>query len=66
MLCNLARLENTATCLLAMMAFQVGPFGAKNLGDRPRNAETRQGVVNEMLPPVSYETALGRLFTDAL
>ncbi|CAK9037409.1 unnamed protein product [Durusdinium trenchii] len=38
-----SRLENTATCLLAMMAFQ--------------------GVVNEMLPPVSYETALGRYVT---
>ena len=37
------RLENTATCLLAMMAFQ--------------------GVVNDMLPPVSYETALGRYVT---
>ncbi|CAJ1389105.1 unnamed protein product, partial [Effrenium voratum] len=38
-----SRLENTATCLLAMMAFQ--------------------GVVNDMLPPVSYETALGRYVT---
>eukprot|EP00931_Biecheleriopsis_adriatica_P060698 TRINITY_DN36467_c0_g1_i1.p1 TRINITY_DN36467_c0_g1~~TRINITY_DN36467_c0_g1_i1.p1 ORF type:complete len:641 (+),score=116.20 TRINITY_DN36467_c0_g1_i1:56-1924(+) len=38
-----SRLENTATCLLAMMAFQ--------------------GAIKDMLPPVNYQTALGRYVT---